>query len=283
MSTFDFEIYNVFAESAWGGNPLAIIPNADKLTSAQMQLIARQFNLSETVFICASSEHAAALRIFTPTYEMAFAGQPTLGAAAWLHKNQGLSDAFTLKLPSKNITILHDAGVYSLTAVGYTSAPCDLSHNDLAAALGLLPTDVLLDAVWMNVGTSQLLVRVNSANAIERIAPNLEKLKKCAIENDYANVYIWYEADQQVTSRYFFNTDNSIVEDPGTGSACANLGAWAHMNGFTPINWRITQAAAIGRPNHLYLNVNTAGEIQVGGRVMPFAQGQMNIPRHNIS
>lgn len=206
MTAFDFEIYNVFAESVWGGNPLAIVPNADGLNDTQMQLIARQFNLSETVFICASNEHAAALRIFTPTYEMAFAGHPTLGAAAWLHKNRGLSDTFTLQLPAKNVAIRHDAGVYSLTAAGYTSAPCDLSVEDLAAALGLLPTDILPDAIWMNVGTWQLLVRVNSAAAIERIAPDLQLLKNCAIENDRANVYIWHEADDQVTSRYFLTS-----------------------------------------------------------------------------
>lgn len=81
----NYEVVNVFAESPWGGNPLAIVPDADALDSVTMQLIARQFNLSETVFICSpdeGSEHVARLRIFTPDHEMPFAGHPTIGASS---------------------------------------------------------------------------------------------------------------------------------------------------------------------------------------------------------
>ncbi|MGL4768344.1 MAG: PhzF family phenazine biosynthesis protein [Formosimonas sp.] len=278
MTSFDFFISNVFAESAWGGNPLAIVPNADALSDTQMQRIARQFNLSETVFICASSEHAARLRIFTPEYEMAFAGHPTIGAAAWLHAARGLPDQFTLHLPAKVVTIKHTAGVFSLTASGYTTQPCALNTAELAAALGLTASEIAHGAMWLNVGTWQLLVPTTHAAAIERVRPNLAALQDAAIEYNRANVYVWHEADGQVTCRYFFNTADSVVEDPGTGSACTNLGAWAHLHGRAPLSWRVTQAASIGRPNHLYLNVSAAGEFEVGGRVMPFAQGTMTMP-----
>lgn len=98
----NYEVVNVFAESPWGGNPLAIVPkmaptHSDSVT---MQLIARQFNLSETVFICSpdqGSEHVARLRIFTPDHEMPFAGHPTIGASSWLHQHLNLPNTFTLQ------------------------------------------------------------------------------------------------------------------------------------------------------------------------------------------
>ena len=82
----------------------------------------------------------------------------------------------------------------------------------------------------------------------------------------------------ELTRRYFFSlSEQTMIEDPGTGSACANLGAWAHLHGRAPLSWKITQAEAIERPNHLYLDVSTDGVIHVGGRVMPFAQGELTV------
>jgi trans-2,3-dihydro-3-hydroxyanthranilate isomerase len=144
---YHYEIYNVFAESAWGGNPLAIVPDADALSTEQMQLIARQFNLSETVFICSSKEHTARLRIFTPDHEMPFAGHPTIGAAAWLHKNRSLPNQFTLMTNAKMVEINHDDGIYHLSISGYQSEPSLLSHTELAQALDLSVDDVAPDAL----------------------------------------------------------------------------------------------------------------------------------------
>lgn len=276
MTALDFEIYNVFAESAWGGNPLAIVPNADGLNDTQMQLIARQFNLSETVFLCASNQHAARLRIFTPSCELPFAGHPTIGAAAWLHQNLNLPDHFSIETPAKVVQIDYADGVYRFTLSGYSSQTCILSPADLASALGLNLDDLAPEARWMNAGAWQLLVPLTSADALARVKPNLNQLHDVSVESAHLNVYAWYKNNNQVHARYFFNLDKAAIEDPGTGGACANLGAWAHLNNLAPINWKITQAESINRPNHLYLNVNAAGEIQVGGRVMPFAQGQIN-------
>ena len=84
--TYPYRIVNVFAESRFGGNPLAVFTDAAGLSDADMQLIARQFNLSETVFIHPGDDAAlASLRIFTPSFELPFAGHPTIGSAAVLH------------------------------------------------------------------------------------------------------------------------------------------------------------------------------------------------------
>jgi PhzF family phenazine biosynthesis protein len=78
MPTFEFQVVNVFAETTFGGNPLAVFPQATGLDDQQMQAIANQFNLSETTFVFPSERAAARVRIFSPGYEMAFAGHPTL-------------------------------------------------------------------------------------------------------------------------------------------------------------------------------------------------------------
>jgi PhzF family phenazine biosynthesis protein len=272
-----YEIYNVFAESAWGGNPLAIVPDADALSTEKMQLIARQFNLSETVFICSSNEHTARLRIFAPDHEMPFAGHPTIGAAAWLHKNRSLPNQFTLMTNAKMVEINHDHGVYRLSISGYQSEPSLLNHVQLAEALGLSTDDVAPNACWMNAGTWQFIVPITNLDALNRARPNLKALINPAVEAAHLNAYLWFKDGDQIHSRYFLELDNSVIEDPGTGSACANLGAWAHMQNLAPLNWHITQAEFINRPNHLYLNVNDKGRIQVGGQVMPFSQGVFNV------
>ena len=272
-----FEIYNVFSEQAWGGNPLAIVPNADDLDSETMQLIARQFNLSETVFICRSTAHQAFLRIFTPEHEMPFAGHPTIGAAAWLHHNLNLNDTFSLETSAKVLHIQHEDGIYRFTLKGYESQNCALNQTELAQALQLSVDDLGGGARWMNAGAWQLIVPLNSPEALARVQPNLHALLDTSVETTHLNLYVWHRDGEQVASRYFFNVNQSIIEDPGTGSACANLGAWADFHGLTPLSWHITQAAAINRPNHLYLNVNATAEIQVGGRVTPFAQGTMSL------
>ena len=277
-----FYISNVFAESVWGGNPLAIVPllNGQTLDTATMQRIARQFNLSETVFITPPTEsnHVAHLRIFTPEHEMPFAGHPTIGASQWLHSHLNLSDTFTLTTPSKTATITHENNVYHFALSGYQSAPCAFTTEHLMQALGLPLGDIAVGYQWMNAGTWQLIIPLTSREAVLRANPsNARALLDDSVDAAHVNVYLWHENNGTVTSRYFFNLGQNLCEDPGTGSACANLGAWMHEAGFAPLSWKITQAEAIDRPNHLYLNVSKDGEIQVGGCVMPFAQGELNV------
>ena len=276
-----FYISNVFAESAWGGNPLAIVPLLDgqTLDTETMQRIARQFNLSETVFITppTAANHVAHLRIFTPSYELPFAGHPTIGAAQWLHQHLNQPDTFTLTTPAKTATITHKDGIFRFKLSGYQSAPCAFTPEHLAQALGLNREDVADGYRWMNAGTWQLIVPLTSREAVMRAQPNMALMLDTSNPNFRHTAYIWHEAQGAATSRYFFSYNGSLVEDPGTGSACANLGAWAHEAGFAPLSWKITQAEAIDRPNHLYLNVSENGEIQVGGCVMPFAQGELNV------
>jgi trans-2,3-dihydro-3-hydroxyanthranilate isomerase len=267
MAQVSFEIYNVFAETEWGGNPLAIIPNADNISDEQMQFIARQFNLSETVFICRSISDSciAKLRIFTPESEMVFAGHPTIGAAAWLHQNLMLSDTFMVQTQAKTVQIEHHKGVYRFTVIGYSSQQCALNSTDLAAGLSLSVTDLKEDALWVNTGSWQLIVPLSNKDALVRARPNFKILADLNVPANRPNIYLWHETNSEVSSRYFFDAGGYVLEDPATGSACANLGAWAHLHNLAPLSWRITQAEQMNRLSYLHLSVDAAGAIQVGG------------------
>lgn len=193
-----FYIFNVFAESNWGGNPLAIVPLLDESLSIDtetMQRIARQFNLSETVFITPAIDawHVAHLRIFTPDHEMPFAGHPTIGAAAWLHQNLNLSDTFTLTTPAKTVSITHQQGTYRFTLSGYTHAPCALSRAQLANGLGLMEADLGEYIRWMNAGTWQLVIPLNSRAAVTRAQANTPLLRDASVDAAHTNAYIWFE------------------------------------------------------------------------------------------
>lgn len=105
MPTVAYRLVNVFAETAFGGNPLAVIEDAGSLTDPDMQHIARQFNLSETSFILPSDKAAARIRIFTPSYEMPFAGHPTLGSAHVVSNLLGAGDEFSLEMAAGVIPV----------------------------------------------------------------------------------------------------------------------------------------------------------------------------------
>mgnify|MGYP003494539480 FL=1 len=109
MPTHAFRLVNVFAESTLAGNPLAVVEDARGLDDATMQALALQFNLSETTFVLPSSTATRRVRIFTPTFEMPFAGHPTLGTAHVVRDTTGAGDAVTLEM---------QAGVIPVAAVG---------------------------------------------------------------------------------------------------------------------------------------------------------------------
>src|SRR5271154_4533078 len=139
MATHPFRIVNVFtrAQGALTGNPLCVFENGSGLSTEAMQAVARQFNLSETTFILPSSRANARVRIFTPSYEMAFAGHPTLGSAHVCRDLQLGGDSLVLEMQAGLIPVQAQAARWTLTA---PDAPCrelDVSRAVLAATLNL--------------------------------------------------------------------------------------------------------------------------------------------------
>ncbi|MCW3480557.1 PhzF family phenazine biosynthesis protein [Neisseriaceae bacterium JH1-16] len=279
MPSYRYRLVNVFAEQPFGGNPLAVFPDARGLDDATMQLIARQFNLSETVFVLPSAEAEAALRIFTPGGELPFAGYPVLGSAAVLRGERGLDDTFALQTRAGVIPLTHEGGVYTLSANPPKRRAAGLSRADAAAMLGLSEADIADDPEWIDTGSEQLLIRLSSRTAVLAAQPEPVRFKRDALLRPERSVaYIWYVENDVATVRMFTERHGAVIEDPGTGSACANLGGWCVLNGLAPLAWRIEQGEAIDRPNVLYLTVDAAGRIGVGGRVIDVADGQFHLP-----
>lgn len=275
MTAFSYQLVNVFAESRWGGNPLAVFTDASGLSDADMQAIARQFNLSETVFALPGTDGcAAALRIFTPALELPFAGHPLLGSAAVLQKLLGLPAHFKLNTRAGEIAIREHEGIYRLRACPATHRAADLDSATAAAMLGLDVSAIAAAPVWVNAGSEQLLLRASSRDAVLAAKPDpLLFAAGATLFPGRSVAYLWHAEGGMATVRLFYGQGGAVLEDPGTGSACANLGAWCVEAGLAPLSWRVVQGEAIGRPNILYLDVDAAGRVEVGGRVQMMGQG----------
>ncbi|MEO8848804.1 MAG: PhzF family phenazine biosynthesis protein [Casimicrobiaceae bacterium] len=275
---FAFRLVNVFAETSLGGNPLCVFENAEGLDDTTMQALALQFNLSETTFLFPSTRASARVRIFTPTFEMPFAGHPTLGSAHVVRALRGGGDDVTLEMRAGVIAVSAAGDRWTLTANAPKSRPCAASPAELAAMLGLAGADMGADALWVDTGSDQLVVPLASFAAVRRAAPEATAMRRCASNGTRAMAYVYARDGNHVLARFFFPKHGSVIEDPGTGSACANLGGWLLVTGAAlPQTIEIDQGEAVGRPCRLALAVSAAQSIHVGGRVIDIGQGAITL------
>jgi trans-2,3-dihydro-3-hydroxyanthranilate isomerase len=278
MRTLPFRLVNVFAGSTFGGNPLCVFEDGRGLSDEEMQALALQFNLSETTFLLPSDRASARVRIFTPGFEMAFAGHPTLGSAHVVRELLGAGDALTLEMKAGLIPVSASGDVWTLVANAPSQRVPVQDRRELAAILGLREDDVLDGARWVDTGSEQLIVPLADANAVRRVAPVAEQLREVASATGRSMAYVFApNGEGKLLSRFFFMKHTSVVEDPGTGSATANLGGWFFLRGEYPCAFRIEQGQAVGRPCHLNLRVDAYGKIQVGGRVIEIGRGTVSI------
>ncbi len=294
MPQYQYRIVNVFAESTFGGNPLCVFENALGLNTEDMQALALQFNLSETTFILPSDKATAQVRIFTPGFEMAFAGHPTLGTAQVVRDLYATTDEISLEMKAGVIPVNAAGDCWTLRANAPTFRDCTLTQSAIAAMLGLADADVLHNshhaAQWVNTGSEQLIVPLASAEAVTRARPRADLLAKVTSEPANGtpsrsmayvfapNAVAGASAIPKLLSRFFFMKHGAIVEDPGTGSATANLGGWMlHAKYALPLEYAIEQGAAAGRPCHLGLRVDTGRNIFVSGRVIELGRGYVTV------
>ncbi|KVO04921.1 phenazine biosynthesis protein PhzC/PhzF [Burkholderia ubonensis] len=286
MTTYAFRLLNVFAESTFGGNPLCVFEDARGLDEATMQALAVQFNLSETTFVLPSDRAHARVRIFTPGYEMSFAGHPTLGTAHVVRDMLDAGNDLELEFKAGVVAVHADDDVWTFAAphAGMPkTAACELPDAKAAALLGLTEGDLLASPTWIDTGADQLLVAVKDADTVRRARPDsawLDMWPKSSLGRKTAYVFA-FDSDRpgKVVSRYFFaKAGGGISEDPGTGSACANLGGWLLANNqHLPAVFQVEQGEAVGRPCLLRLSVSANGEIGVGGRVIELGRGVINV------
>ncbi|PWF54686.1 PhzF family phenazine biosynthesis protein [Massilia glaciei] len=278
MPTISYQILNVFAESSFGGNPLAFVEDGGALSDEQMQSVARQFNLSETTFLLPSARAAARVRIFTPSYEMPFAGHPTLGSAAVVSALLGAGEQFALEMKAGVIPVWREDGRWHLSVGAAKQRPMEATTAELAAMLGLPQEAIAGPASWFDCGTEQPMIElrgVADVRACKPVAALLARHSRNA--SGQPKAYVFARSGDGFEARYFWmSNDSSVSEDPGTGSACANLGAWWQATeGGRALDAVVHQGGAIGRPSQLTLKV-ADGKIAVGGRVVALGKGELS-------
>lgn len=293
MSRYLFRLLNVFAESTFGGNPLCVVEDGTGLNDDSMLKLARQFNLSETVFLLPSDRADAMLRIFTPTGELPFAGHPTLGSAFVLQKLKAPIPTLTLETRAGIVPVTFSGDRFTLATVGGVAAAasrtCEAGTSELCRMLDIEIEDIASIPCWIDTGSEQLLMELQSADAVRRIKPNGDFATHWpANRRGRRNVLAFaiddpqeaqFESERQaVSARYFFAGAQGATEDPGTGSACANLGAWMAMQQRPlPLHVVMHQGDLVDRPSRLLLDVTSSGEILVGGRVIELGQGWLDL------
>ncbi len=276
-----FRILNVFTagDARLSGNPLAVIEDGQGLEADQMQAIARQFNLSETTFILPSKRAAALVRIYTPTYEMPFAGHPTLGTAH-VCRALGLGgNQLGLEMRAGIIPVTSNGDHWTLRAIAGSSRLVDAQPAEIARLLGLESGDIGFQPLWVKAGREQLVIPLTGEAAVRKARPRPDIFERLKSVDGQGQAYIFASVGgKKILSRFFFPDGGAILEDPATGSACANLGAWfIAMGRRSPLNFEISQGEFVGRPSTLHLEVNTDNEVFVGGKVIELGSGILNI------
>jgi trans-2,3-dihydro-3-hydroxyanthranilate isomerase len=276
-----YRIVNVFArEGRLTGNPLCVFEDGASLDGETMQALARQFNLSETTFILPSQKATARVRIFTPAYEMPFAGHPTLGTAHVVRSLGGGGDAVALEMKAGIIPVTAKDDCWTLQAVEPRSRAVEAKRSELEEMLGLEPGDVAEWPLWVNAGKEQLVVPLASAAAVRRTRPAADAFSRLKSVDGHSMAFVFHDAGDaagSVEARFFFPSGPAILEDPATGSACANLGGWyTVVRPRTDVARVVSQGEAVGRPSTLYLDV-THGAIHVGGNVIELGRGSVTL------
>jgi trans-2,3-dihydro-3-hydroxyanthranilate isomerase len=278
MRTYRYRLVNVFVDGApLSGNALCVFEDGRGLSDDEMQALALQLNLSETTFVLPSETATARVRIFTPSFEMPFAGHPTLGTAHVVRALRAPGDVVTLEMIAGKIPVRARGDVWTLEANAPKTRPA-AAHADVAAMLGIEERDVRGPVMWVDTGSEQLVVPLASASAVDRCRPDARLL---ATHGSNAKrdglAYVWAtEGDGRVSARFFFLKHGSLVEDPGTGSACANLGGWhVATKAPLPVELAVRQGEHTGRRCKLGLRVDADARIFVTGEVVQIGTGEI--------
>ena len=272
----DFFQLDVFARTAYQGNPLAVFPEASGLSAEQMQAIAREMNLSETTFVTRADGDEYDVRIFTPLAELPFAGHPTVGTG-WLLLYLGVLDGDT-------ITQHSPAGGTPLEVRGnelWFERPGTIAADEpdiaaIASALGLDEDDVgydwdgtRLQPAAADAGVSQLMVPVRDAGALGRAAPPWD-----LPTDSYMGAYCFTRVDTGIRARGFF-PGVGVPEDPATGSAAAGLGLFLG-NRVGDVDTLVTQGVEMGRASYIGLEARN-GTASIGGSSRLVLKGKLEL------
>ncbi|MEP6989548.1 MAG: PhzF family phenazine biosynthesis protein [bacterium] len=288
---FPFETVDVFTDQRFGGNPLAVFPAAEGISSADMQRLAHELNLSETTFVLPPADPAntACVRIFNRTAEMPFAGHPNVGTAFVLaHRFPSLGDAMRFEekagLVDVQLTRDDDGTVSGATvrAPQPLTVGVEIPVQDVAACVGLSVGDIMTSTHHphvASVGNPYVIAEVTYA-ALARAAPNIEAFRRALARHPEFNgrysVHLYARNGDKLHARMFAPLAGTF-EDPATGSANAPLGAMLlSLAGGARAEYEIVQGVEMGRPSRLYITAwheEGAYRAAIRGRCVPVLSG----------
>lgn len=279
MSRHAFRIVNVFtvAGDRFSGNPLCVFEDARGISGEQMQALARQMNLSETTFVLPSDKGDAHVRIFTPGYELPFAGHPTLGTASVVG---GSRERVVLEMKAGLVPVTREGAAWTLRAAkAPVTRPVAATRDELSAMLGLPAGAVSDEPLWVDTGVEQLVLPIATPELVRAAKPEPERLARYGFSEmrKEAMAYLWARGAPEWTVRFFFTTNGAVREDPATGSACANLGGWHLARGKAPVSAVLRQGEAVSRPSRLGLRVDESSAIYVSGEVIELGRGSVEL------
>ncbi len=292
----EFETCDVFTDTRFGGNPLALVFGADGLETEALQAIAREFNLSETVFVLPPEREPAdvRLRIFTPGMELAFAGHPNVGAAVMLARRIGHDgDALVLEQPAGHVTAWLTRGPGGVPIAAEIEAPHPLTlgatlDRAAIAACAALPTEAIhVNAhppLLAGCGALFAIAEVEDVALLNAATPDILAMRKCFGPLASPPIGLLLHTPLGVGRRRvrMFAPLNGIVEDPATGGANVALaGLLLHLAGGSTLALDVEQGAEMGRPSLLVLAARRDGDgrirVRVGGGVVPVSRGVITL------
>lgn len=305
MKEYRFVQVDVFTDRPFGGNPLAVFPEAEGLSGEEMQRLAREMNLSETTFVLPRQAPGAdfKVRIFTPAKELPFAGHPVVGTH-WVLADLGrvaLQEPVTRVRFELGVGVLpadlHIAGGRVERVVMTQDRPAFLSILDaallaeLAEGLDLSPEAIAetgLPVQVVSTGVPQMMVPVRSLAEVQALDAgqlNVAALgRACRAVGTECVMVFTFETERPESTVHvrLFAPLLGVPEDPATGSANGALGAYLVHHRAVPVAEPTTflvseQGTEIGRPSTLFVEVDSAGReisaVRVGGQVVPVAEG----------
>ena len=302
ISGLPFYLADVFTDELFGGNQLAVFPAASSLETPAMQAIARELNLSETVFVFPPDDpgHARKLRIFTPGAELPFAGHPTVGTAFVL------ASIGAVKLQGRSTSIVFEEGIGPVPVrieaddgrpmyCGFTAAslpelgPPPPPVEDIAAVLSLRVDEIRTDDLaprGASCGVPYLYIPLRDADALRRARLEPGAWSRAFSDSWAPQLYPFAEQERQGASirARMFAPAFGIPEDPATGSAAAALAGYltaAHAPAAGTLRWTVDQGIEMGRPSRMNVECDWSGgriaAVRVGGRSVMVAEGNLAV------
>lgn len=300
--TLKFHILDVFTEHRFGGNPLAVVLDADGLSDADMQRIAGEFNLSETVFVLKSERpaHSARMRIFTPKSEVPFAGHPTLGTATLLAELNapllnGEKDALIVldqAIGTVRVGVRARGGAATFAEFDAPKLPAEagvLPATDiLAAGLGLIPSEIGFEnhkPLCFAAGNTFAFVPIAGLEAMRRAHVNGSHWERAFEQQGVTGVYLYTRQCVHTGSAFhsrMFAPQVGIPEDPATGSAAVGLaGLVQHFDQLPDGTYKriVEQGYEMGRESQIVLTLVVTGgkltTVRIGGASVRVAEGTL--------